>query len=106
MGFEPSPKIIETLKCIDFVLAQSVAGPFEPRCEKTGFRGFRTRSNTNQAVQLQKMSGGLKFRKKRDFTIYVAKSKALISCSITSQLILVFVFAYAKSQFSHNEAHF
>ena len=100
-GFEPSPKIIETLKCIDYVLAQSVAGQ-----QKTGFRGFRTRSNTNQAVQLQKMSGGLKFRKKRDCTIYVAKSKALISCAVTSQLILVFVFAYAKSQFSHNEAHF
>ena len=37
--------------------------------------------------------------------IRVAKTKALISCTVTAQLICVFVFAYAKSQFSHNEAH-
>ena len=36
----------------------------------------------------------------------MAKTKALISCAVTAQLICVFVFAYAKSQFSHNEAHF
>ena len=34
---------------------------FEPRCEKTGLRVFLTRSDTNQAVQLQKMTRGLKF---------------------------------------------
>ena len=28
----------------------------------------------------------------------------LISCAVTAQLICVFVFAYAKSHFSHNEA--
>ena len=33
------------------------------------------------------------------------KTKALISCAVTGQLICVFVFAYAKSRFSHNEAH-
>ena len=37
--------------------------------------------------------------------ICVAKTKALISCAVTAQLICVFVFAYAKSRFSHNEAH-
>ena len=42
----------------------------------------------------------------RDRTIYVAKTKSLISCAVTAQLICVFVFAYAKSRFSHNEAHF
>ena len=36
-----------------------------------------------------------------DFTIRVAKTKALI----TAKLICVFVFAYTKSRFSHNEAH-
>ena len=36
--------------------------------------------------------------------MYVAKTKALISCAVTAQLICVFVFAYAKSRFSHNEA--
>ena len=39
-----------------------------------------------------------------DSTIRVAKTKALISCAVTAQLICVFVFAYAKSRFSHNEA--
>ena len=34
----------------------------EPRCEKTGFSGFPTRSDTNRAVQPQKMARGLKFR--------------------------------------------
>ena len=40
-----------------------------------------------------------------DFTTYVAKTKALISFAVTAKLICVFVFAYAKSRFSHNEAH-
>ena len=37
--------------------------------------------------------------------MYVAKTKALISFPGTAKLICVFVFAYAKSQFSHNDAH-
>ena len=32
------------------------------------------------------------------------KTKALISFAVTAKLICVFVFAYAKSRFSHNEA--
>ena len=40
-----------------------------------------------------------------DCTIYVAETKALISFVVTAKLIGVFVFAYAKSRFSHNEAH-
>ena len=43
--------------------------------------------------------------KKRDCTIRVAKTKALISFAVTAKLICVFVFAYAKSRFSHDEAH-
>ena len=39
-----------------------------------------------------------------DGTIYVAKTKALISFAVTAKLICVFVFAYAKSRSSHNEA--
>ena len=39
-----------------------------------------------------------------DCTIRVAKTEALISCAVTAQLICVFVFAYAKSRFSYNEA--
>ena len=37
--------------------------------------------------------------------ISIAKTKALISCAVTVQRICFFVFAYAKSRFSHNEAH-
>ena len=44
------------------------------------------------------------FRKKRDCTICVAKTKALISFAVTAKLICVFVFAYAKSRFSNDEA--
>ena len=35
----------------------------------------------------------------------MAKTKALISFAVTAKLICVFVFAYAKSWFSHDEAH-
>ena len=44
------------------------------------------------------------FRKKRDCTICVAKTKALISFAVTARLICVFVFAYAKIGFSHDAA--
>ena len=40
-----------------------------------------------------------------DFTIPMAKTKALISCAVNAQLICVFVFAYAKIRFSHNRAY-
>ena len=67
---------------------------------------FPTRSDRNRAVQPQKMARGLKFqiRKKRDCTIHVAKTKALISSVFIAQLICSFVFAYAKSRFSHDSA--
>ena len=38
-------------------------------------------------------------------TIRIAKTKALISFAVTEKLICVFVFAYAKIRFSHDEAH-
>ena len=41
-----------------------------------------------------------------DCTISVAKTKTLVSFAATAKLICVFVFAYAKGRFSHNEAHF
>ena len=57
-----------------------------------------TRSDTNHVVQPLKMARGLKFvfRKKRYCTIQVAKKKALISFAVTTKLICVLVFAYAK----------
>ena len=38
-------------------------------------------------------------------TIRIAKTKALISFAVTAKLICAFVFTYAKSWFSYNEAH-
>ena len=40
-----------------------------------------------------------------DCAIHVVKTKALISFVVTTKLICVFVFAYAKSWFSHDAAH-
>ena len=62
---------------------------------------FPNRSDTNRAVQAQKRAArSLKFRK-RNCTIQVAKTKALISFAVTTKLICVFVFAYADCWFSH-----
>ena len=36
----------------------------------------------------------------------IAKTKVLISCAVTAQLICIFIFAYAKFQFSHDAAYF
>ena len=44
------------------------------------------------------------FRKKRYCTIQIAKTKALISFTVTAKLIFVFVFAYANCWFSHARA--
>ena len=39
-----------------------------------------------------------------DCAIRIAKTKALTSFAVIAKLICVFVFAYAKIQFSHDEA--
>ena len=69
--------------------------------------GLSDQVHTNQAVQPQKISRGLKFRINLEKGLYYpcSEKRALISCEVTAQLICVFVFAYAKSRFSHNEAH-
>ena len=54
------------------------------------------------------MAKGLKFRIKEVDGLYylrVAKTNALISCTVTVQLISVFVFAYKESRFSYDAAH-
>ena len=50
-------------------------------------------------------AGNFGFRKKRNCTIRVAKTKALISFTVTAKLICAFVFAYADCCFSHATAH-
>ena len=64
--------------------------------------GFSTWFDTNWAVQLQKMARGLKFRIEEVEVLY--KTKVLISCAVTAQLIRAFVFAYAKIRFSDDKA--
>ena len=44
------------------------------------------------------------FRKLRDCSINIARTKALISCAAMVQLICTFVNAYAKSRFFHDVA--
>ena len=53
------------------------------------------------------MAKSLKFQIKelRDCSFYVAKTKALFSCVVTTHLICAFVFAYAKIGFFHDSAH-
>ena len=71
-----------------------------------GLRGFRPGpAQTGLCNQRGLLDArNFRFRKSRDCTIRVAKTKALISFAVTVKLIFVFLFAYAKSQFSHNEA--
>ena len=62
---------------------------YEPRCEKTGLQGFRpgpiqTRLCNHRRWLVARNFG---FGKKRDCTIYVAKTKALISFAVTAKLI-------------------
>ena len=79
----------------------------EPRREKTILRGFQP-CLTYMLTGLYSHRRWLEafgFRKKRACTIYVAKTKALIRCAVTAQLICAFVFAYAKISFSHDADH-
>ena len=57
--------------------------------------GFPTRSGTNRSVRPQKMVRGLEFRilEVEDRNIYVAKTKAPISCNVTAQLICASLFS-------------
>ena len=80
---------------------------FEPRSEKTGLRGFRPGPTQTGLYSYRRWleASNFGFRKKRDCTIRIAKTKAQISFAVTAKLICVFVFAYAKVRFSHDEAH-
>ena len=74
----------------------------EPVHEKTNNLGFRlgltqTRLYSHRS-RLEACNFG--FKKKRDCTMRVAKTKALISCAVTAQLICAFGFAYAHCWFS------
>ena len=61
---------------------------------------FPTWSDTNQAVQLQKLARGLKFRIKKVEGLFYqcSENKGADQC--------VFIFAYAKRWFSHDAANY
>ena len=62
--------------------------------------GFMTRPDMNDLYSHVKRLEACNFKfKKRDCAIQVAKSKALISCAITAQLVSTFVFALVKIRF-------
>ena len=49
-------------------------------------------------------AGNFGFRKERNCTIRIAKTKALISFAVTANLICAFGFAYEDCWFSHDAA--
>ena len=76
---------------------------YKPLNEKTCLWSFLTRSDTNQAIQPQKMARGLKFRIQKAEGLYYlctcSEKKMLNSCAVIAQLICgAFIFAYAKSR--------
>ena len=65
---------------------------------KTGLRGFRPGLTQTRLYNYIKWleARNFGFRKKRDCTIRVTKTKTLISFAVTAKLICVFVFAYMQ----------
>ena len=70
-----------------------------------GFRPGRTQTGLYSHRRWLE-AGNFGFRKKKICTIQVVKTKALISCAVTAQLISTSGFTYAKIWFSHDAAHF
>ena len=57
--------------------------------------GVSDQANTNWAGQPQKIAIGLKFPIEEEEGLHcVVKTKGLISCAVTAELVCVFVFAY------------
>ena len=78
----------------------------DPHYEKTNIL-VPTWYDTNQTVQLQKMSRGLKFRGKKVEELYLcSEKKGTDQLRGYPKLIWVFVFAFAKCWISHDMAHF
>ena len=79
----------------------------QPRLNKTCLRDFRPGSTQTGLYSHRRWLQALHFgfRKKMDCNIYVTKTKTLISCAETAQLIWAFVFAYAKSTYSYDTAY-
>ena len=82
-------------------LPQQRTAIYEPRCEKTGLRGFRPGPTQTGLYSHGKWLEASNFgpRKKRDCTIRVTKTKALISFAATAKPICFFVSHMQKAGF-------
>ena len=80
---------------------------YETVREKTNNLGFQPGPTQTGLYKHRRWleTGNFGFRKMRNCTIRVAKTKALISFAVTAKLICVFVFAYADCCFFHGAAH-
>ena len=85
----------------------SLSNLYEPVREKTNNLCFRPGSTNIRLCSHRRLleTANFGFRKKRNCTIRVAKTKTLISFAVTAKLICAFVFAYADCWFSHAAAH-
>ena len=72
---------------------------FEPSRVKTNNLGFRPGLTQTRLHRRWLEALNFLFMKKNKCTIHVAKTKMLISCAVTAQLICIFVFAYAGCWF-------
>ena len=74
--------------------------------EKTGLRGFPTRSNTHQAVQLQKKARGLKFwiLKLEGLYYLCSENKGADQLHGNCEADLRLCFRICKNSVSHNQA--
>ena len=73
----------------------------EPRRQKTGLQGFRPGPTQTGLCNYWRWleAWNFRFRKKRNCTIRIAKTKALISFAVTAKLICVFFSPMQKSGF-------
>ena len=93
-------QVLHTTSFISFIT-------YEPVYEKTNNLVFRPGLTQTRLYSHRRWleAGNFLFRKQRNCTIHVAKTKALISFAVTAKLICTFVFACADCWFSHAVAH-
>ena len=82
------------VNCNGLISLKKILSVFEPRCEKTGVRGFRPSPTQTELYSIRRWLKACHFgfMYKGNCTIRIAKTMALISCAV------------AKSRFSHYEA--
>ena len=80
---------------------------YEPLHENSNNLGFRPGPTQTSLCSYKRWVEAINFgfRNNSNCTICLAKTKALISCAVTAQLICAFVFAYANCWFYGAAAH-